>query len=238
VDAGANVISMSLGGGGSTRFEEFLYNYVAAQNILVVAAAGNSGDNSISYPAGYASVMSVAAVDSSMNWAPFSQFNADVEIAAPGVGVLSTIPQGSQTGATLTVGASVYSVQAMEGSPLLEIAGPLADFGLGDVVQWGTMKDKVCLISRGSISFADKVKNCQRSGGIGAVIYNNVDGELLGTLGNARTNIPSVGATMADGQAMLSQVDQTASVAVFASDDLYAARFLRRSARMEPLPCV
>jgi len=44
------------------------------------------------------------------------------------------------------------------------------------------MSGKVCLISRGTISFADKVLNCQNSG-VRAVISNNADGELYGTLG-------------------------------------------------------
>ena len=45
-----------------------------------------------SYPASYDSVVSVAAVDSSGNHASFSQYNNQVEVAAPGVGVRSTLP--------------------------------------------------------------------------------------------------------------------------------------------------
>lgn len=90
--AGAKVISMSLGGGLPSAVEEAAFEDAAANGILSIAAAGNDGNSTLSYPASYDSVMSVAAVDSNGDVASFSQFNAQVEIAAPGVGVLSTLP--------------------------------------------------------------------------------------------------------------------------------------------------
>jgi serine protease len=90
--AGANVISMSLGGSGSSSAEQAAFDDAAAAGILSIAAAGNDGNSSLSYPASYDSVMSVAAVDSNGNKASFSQYNSQVEIAAPGVGVMSTLP--------------------------------------------------------------------------------------------------------------------------------------------------
>jgi len=92
IDAGANVISMSLGGGAASSAEQAAFDSAAAAGVLSIAAAGNDGNSSLSYPASYDSVMSVAAVDSSGNKAGFSQFNSQVEIAAPGVGVMSTLP--------------------------------------------------------------------------------------------------------------------------------------------------
>ena len=68
---------MSLGGSGSTNFENKVYEFMASKGVLVIAAAGNAGDTSTSYPAGYASVMSVAAIDASMAHASFSQCNTD-----------------------------------------------------------------------------------------------------------------------------------------------------------------
>ena len=90
--AGANVISMSLGGGASNTTESNTFANLAAQSVLSIAAAGNAGNSTISYPAGYSSVMMVAAVDEFKQWASFSQFNTKVEIAGPGVSVLSTVP--------------------------------------------------------------------------------------------------------------------------------------------------
>ena len=66
---------------------------------LSIAASGNdgtsSGNDAYSYPASYDVVMSVAAINSSKNVASWSQKNSQVEIAAPGVGVESTLPNNS-----------------------------------------------------------------------------------------------------------------------------------------------
>jgi subtilisin family serine protease len=94
---GAKVISMSLGGGQSTTLQSAVANAwengTAAGSVLV-AASGNDGNSTVSYPAGYAQVVSVAATDDNDAKASFSNTNADVEVAAPGVDVLSTIPGG------------------------------------------------------------------------------------------------------------------------------------------------
>ena len=95
METGANVISMSLGGSGSSTAEQAAFDNAYANGLLSIAAAGNGGNSGMSYPASYDSVMSVAAVDSSGNKASFSQYNAQVEISAPGVGVKSTLPNNS-----------------------------------------------------------------------------------------------------------------------------------------------
>ncbi len=90
--AGSDVISMSLGGSGSSQAEGGAFQQALDAGILSIAAAGNSGNSNKSYPASYDAVMSVAAVDSSEKVASFSQYNNQVEIAAPGVSVKSTLP--------------------------------------------------------------------------------------------------------------------------------------------------
>lgn len=214
---GANVVSMSLGGSGSSRIEELVVNAMAKRNILLIAAAGNAGTSAISYPAGFANVVSVAAIDSNMDWATFSQFNADVEIAGPGVDVLSSVPMGGGREALVSVNGTPYVVQPVEGTPTGNVTAALADFGLGDVTDPG-MAGKVCLVARGNIAFSDKVLNCQASGGVAVVIYNNTAGALLATLGGVVTTIPSVGALQADGAAMLAQLGQSATVNVASSN--------------------
>ena len=210
---GANVISMSLGGGRSSKTEQRAFDQLQAKGILSIAAAGNDGNTVISYPAGYASVMMVGALDENKAWADFSQYNSKVEISAPGVAVLSTVPMNSGTEPALTVGATVYAPGAMEGSPVKSATAPLADFGNGDAVN-SAVSGKVCLISRGTIDFATKVMNCQNSGGVGAVVYNNVAGGFGGTMGTTVSSIPSVTATDVEGAAMKGQLGQSATVAV------------------------
>ncbi len=214
-DNGANVVNMSLGGSGSSTTESNQMTTIYNSGVLLIAAAGNDGSatsttDAMSYPASYDSVMSVAAIDSSKNLADFSQKNSQVEIAAPGVDVYSTYPTGTGTVVELSVGSTGYSVNGMENTG--SASGALYNFGTGEALNSGA-SGKVCLIQRGNISFHDKVKNCQDSGGVGAVIYNNAAGSFGGTLGTSnQTTIPAVTATDTDGAAMLGQVGQTAAI--------------------------
>jgi subtilisin family serine protease len=218
--AGANVISMSLGGGGSNRTEQRAFDALQSKGVLSIAAAGNDGNTVISYPAGYASVMMVGALDENRAWASFSQYNSKVEISAPGVAVLSSVPTNSGTAPSLVVGATTYAPGSMDGSPVKSATAALADFGIGDAVN-SAVSGKVCLISRGTVDFATKVMNCQNSGGVGAVVYNNVAGGFGGTMGTTVSTIPSVTATDAEGTAMKAQLGQSATVAVKATSYAY-----------------
>ena len=90
-DKGARVISMSLGGGDSTTLHDAVtYAYKNGAGALLVAAAGNDGNATLNYPAAYPEVVSVAATDNRDQHASFSNANDDVEVAAPGVNVLSS----------------------------------------------------------------------------------------------------------------------------------------------------
>ena len=212
-DAGAHVISMSLGGSLPSQTEIRTFHALAARGVLSVAAAGNDGNHTVSYPAGYPSVMMVGAVDAQRQWAPFSQFNHRMELAAPGVSVLSTVPMRSISEAALTVARETYAPGAMAGSPQRSASAPLADFGLGERIN-PAVAGKVCLIARGTIDFATKVSNCQNSGGVAAVVHNNVAGSFNGTLGAAVTVIPSVTASDAEGTRLKTQLGQSAVVTV------------------------
>ncbi|WP_333608600.1 S8 family serine peptidase [Arsukibacterium sp.] len=93
-DAGAKVVNMSLGGGSSSTSESNAMTNFYNNGMLLIAAAGNGGNTSLSYPASYNAVVSVAAVDANKNLASFSQRNAQVELAGPGVNVNSTWNNG------------------------------------------------------------------------------------------------------------------------------------------------
>ena len=88
-DNGADVINMSLGGGGASSMLEEAIKYAHSKGVVIIAAAGNENRNSSSYPARYPDVISVAAIDSAGEKAPYSNFGAGVDISAPG---------GSETG--------------------------------------------------------------------------------------------------------------------------------------------
>ena len=106
-DNGADVINMSLGGQGDSNLMAEAINYAYNKDVVIVAAAGNANENSASYPARYPHVIGVAAIDSTENKAPYSNFGAGVDIAAPGGGETGKIVQNTinpQTGEATFIG--------------------------------------------------------------------------------------------------------------------------------------
>ena len=227
--AGANIISMSLGGGGANNTEENAFNAFTDAGGLVVAAAGNDGNSVRSYPAGYPSVMMVGANDANNNIADFSQFPACeivsgrgrkqkitidetvcVEITAGGVDTLSTYPADMATASSMTADGVSFASSAMENSG--SATGNTYYMGTAEATDGGA-NGNICVIDRGVISFHDKVQNCENSGGIGAIIINNEAGMLYGTLGDTNaTTIPAVGTTFEDRTALLAASSATVNI--------------------------
>lgn len=93
VELGADVINMSLGGQGHSRLMEEAIHKATEKGIVVVVAAGNSGDNAEGYfPAGYAEPITVASINDSLQASDFSNYGSPIDIAAPGEQVVSTVP--------------------------------------------------------------------------------------------------------------------------------------------------
>jgi len=95
VDHGASVINLSLGGpGAGTGVLQQAVNYATANDVVVVAAAGNDGGTSQAtiehYPAACDGVIAVGATDSAGNHAAFSSSGRWVDVVAPGVGIVTT----------------------------------------------------------------------------------------------------------------------------------------------------
>lgn len=208
--AGAKVISMSLGGPSKSMTEQRAFDKLNTAGILSIAAAGNDGNSTLSYPASYPNVVSVAAVDANNVHADFSQFNAAVDIAAPGVAINSTYPLEYYS---LRVGAQSFAQNPVTGAASAAVTSGIVNGGRCTAA--GSWAGKVVLCERGDVSFLQKVDSVIAGGGVGVVIYNNVAGEALhATLGdNVTRNIPAVGITQADGQAIVAGLlGQTAVV--------------------------
>lgn len=92
VDNRAKVINLSLGTDGNPRSLEHAVNYAWQHGVVVVAAAGNDDTDVPFYPAAYDRVISVAATDGGDKKAYFSNYGK-IDVAAPGVGILSTVPR-------------------------------------------------------------------------------------------------------------------------------------------------
>lgn len=207
--AGANIITMSLGGGGANSTESNAFATFTNNGGLVLAAAGNDGNNVRSYPAGYPSVMMIGANDANNNIADFSQFPSCtsgsgkrattdeticVEVTAGGVDTLSTYPAGSTAIVSATADGVGFSSAPSDNTG--DLNGASYHMGTAQAIDAGA-NGKICTIDRGVISFADKINNCANSGGIGAIVINNVAGEgpvYMDVTGSA--NIPSYGAAL------------------------------------------
>ena len=140
-----NIVALnnSWGGGGASTALGNAIEYANANNILFIAAAGNSGvniDTSPSYPAAYqnANVISVAAIDSAGGIASWSNYGTtNVDLGAPGVGIWSTTPRNgysSYSGTSMATphvtGAAALYASTHPGSTDEQIKAAILDSGL------------------------------------------------------------------------------------------------------------
>jgi thermitase len=90
VNQGAKVINMSFGGPATSATLQNAIDYAWSKGVVVVASAGNTGDSKPCYPAYYKNALAVAATDAADARAGFSTFGSWVDVAAPGVNIVST----------------------------------------------------------------------------------------------------------------------------------------------------
>ena len=83
-DHNADIINLSLGGSGESNLMQEAIDYAYSKGVVLIAAAGNAGQNSAGYPGRYPKVLGVAALDAAGNKTPYSNYGAGVDIAAPG----------------------------------------------------------------------------------------------------------------------------------------------------------
>ncbi|ERN40938.1 subtilisin-like serine protease [Rubidibacter lacunae KORDI 51-2] len=114
-DNGADVINMSLGGGGESQVMRDAIDYAYDKGVVLVAAAGNADRNAAAYPARYPRVIGVSALDAAGNKAPYSNFGAGVDLSAPGGSDAGKILQHTidpQTGEAVFAGYQGTSMAA------------------------------------------------------------------------------------------------------------------------------
>jgi len=83
-DETADIINLSLGGGGYNQIEQNLFTTLSERGILVAAASGNAGANNVEYPAAYDHVFAVGATDAQGAVTSYSNRGAALDLVAPG----------------------------------------------------------------------------------------------------------------------------------------------------------
>ncbi|MBR4415247.1 MAG: S8 family serine peptidase [Victivallales bacterium] len=126
VDAGANVISMSLGSYATSPLLKAAVDYAAAAGVVMVAASGNDGVKQVLYPAAYDNVIAVGAVDANGNIAGFSNTGSEISLAAPGVGINSAWTEGAGVVSFSGTSAAVPCVVGVVANILSDYGGSLS----------------------------------------------------------------------------------------------------------------
>lgn len=90
VNSGAEVINMSFGGAQVSDAVEEAVKYAEAAGVVVVAAAGNYNNDTVMYPAGFKTVISVGATTSDNVKSSTSSYGKWIDIVAPGENIMTT----------------------------------------------------------------------------------------------------------------------------------------------------
>ena len=131
VAQGAAVINMSYGSLAPCIAEYVQLQLATAKGITLVAAAGNelSAGNPLLFPASLPHVLTVAAVGSDLKAPYFSSASAAIDLAAPGVGILSATPpqfdaDGDRDGYEAVTGTSFSAPMVAAAAAWLRAAKP------------------------------------------------------------------------------------------------------------------
>jgi len=214
VDDRLDVVNLSLGGEFGTQ--KILYTKaiknLSRSGMVVVAAAGNSGDKAsiVGAPGTADDALSVAAsVDGRMlNW----KFET-VKFALPdGTFVVSEFAQGPIT-------KPLSEIEALQGE--------LVDLGKADQdltqEQKDAVKGKVAFIERGIVPFVDKIKRAAEAGAIGVIVYNSEPGAPIpmgAEEGQDPFSIPGVMISQEDGQKVAAGMKNGAVIVDFKSKEI------------------
>lgn len=243
VSNGAKVINMSLGGAGSTTIEKNGLQAAADSGVLLVAASGNDGDATLSYPASYDSVMAVGAVDASGSHAEFSQYTAQVEVAAPGEAILSTVAGDGRLGA-ITIGGTTYANDSV--APQTRFTPSGSSYAVNNINGSATAVLGQCTVSgssyscsnvSGNICLAERngnqigssypeinpVKACIDAGAVGVIVFSDTDRTALQNPflvdAGSDVSVPTVSVDRALGQTLQGKLGQSTSLSVTGNEN-------------------
>ncbi|MCK4578000.1 MAG: S8 family peptidase, partial [Candidatus Marinimicrobia bacterium] len=195
-DNGADIISLSWGGGGANQFAQEVINYAWELGVLIIGAAGNESSDNPFFPAAYDHVLAVSATRKiNDNIAGFSNYGTWVDICAPGELILSTYVNGVYVARD---GTSMAAPMVAGGAALLMAQFPTAsnhDIALKLVVgadyidDYGTNPTKAGELGSGRMNVYNSLVTTETPQPILAVTQNfsDVNGDNDGLIETGET---------------------------------------------------
>lgn len=210
---GVNVVAInaSFSGISNSVVERSAIEAAGNAGIIFCAAAGNDGldiDTRPRFPASYplTNIISVAASDQRDRLATFSNYgDGTVDLAAPGVNILSSVPEWltpTNTSSVVRPGRTYAASGLAYAGSTTGVTGLIFNCGIGTNFPAG-VSNNIALIKRGELFFSQKVSNAMTAGATAAIIYNNDSSPLFFTLGASGPWIPAVAISLNDGQNLI-----------------------------------
>jgi len=196
IEEAVSVINMSLGGPIPSAAGREAVAAADDANVVVVCASGNDGKGTVSFPGAYEKSVAVGAIDAHLAKASFSNWGPELDVVAPGVDILSSVPTGSGRESKVeligVINGEIKSksfVGAEENSA--PVIAELQYVGLGKPEDFKglDLTGKFALIQRGEITFKEKVDNALAAKAAGVLIFNNEAGLISGALTQDGTSV-------------------------------------------------
>lgn len=210
-DHGALVENLSLGGSAYSQTLQDAVNYAYNKGLILIAAAGNTGNNTPSYPAACLNVLAIAATDSNDQPATFSSYGSWVALAAPGVNIYSTFWSSASGSTYATLSGTSMATPFVSGLAALLFAQNTTR----------TNADVTNLMERSADNPGPSGWN--QYTGYGRInVYRALAGALTGTVSDALTTAAISGATV-----QVLQNGTAVGTATTASDGTYTVLGLK-----------
>ena len=112
MEENVDIVNVGFAGTEYSAMEESLYKQAYESGIAVFCPAGNGYSNVCTYPAAYKTTIAVAALDTGMTKAPFSNYDKNVRYSVPGVGIYSASNEGPSSYVSMSGTSQASAIMA------------------------------------------------------------------------------------------------------------------------------